>query len=226
MLGDFDTILLDMNGTFMFGHDRFGAEENYGATYKKLGGKLPEHEASGMVQAVFEYLEARYPDPACRERFPSLDAALDVTTTQTVSDADRQRLVTTFAQHELGTVSPEYAEALRELGEKFRLGLVADIWAPREQWLAEFARAGVLDVFKALSFSSDDGVVKPSGKPFIKVLAAMGADPATTVMIGDSVRRDLGGATAAGLPCILVGGKEDSKAYACAPGLVDLLGTF
>ena len=32
MLRKFDTILLDMNDTFMFGHDRFGAGEDYGDT--------------------------------------------------------------------------------------------------------------------------------------------------------------------------------------------------
>jgi putative hydrolase of the HAD superfamily len=31
-------ILLDMCGTFMFGHDRFGPHEDYGRTYKVLGG--------------------------------------------------------------------------------------------------------------------------------------------------------------------------------------------
>lgn len=223
MLGSFETILLDMNGTFMFGHDRFGAEENYGATYKELGGALPEQEAKRIIQAIFDYLEPLYPDPDYRECFPSLDAALDVVASETISDNERRRLITTFAHHELGRVSPEYAEALHELGSKFRLGLVADIWAPRELWLAEFERAGVRDVFQALSFSSDDGIVKPSDKPFIKVLSAMDADLAAAVMIGDSVRRDLGGATAAGLPCILVGGKEDAAAYGAAPSLLDLL---
>jgi FMN phosphatase YigB (HAD superfamily) len=177
MLGSFDTILLDMNGTFMFGHDRFGAGENYGATYKKLGGALPEQEASRIVQTIFDYLEPLYPDPAYRECFPSLDAALDMTAPETISDDERRHLITTFAHHELGTVSLEYAEALRELGSMFRLGLVADIWAPRERWLAEFERAGVLDLFQVFSFSSDDGIVKPSSKPFIKVLTAMNADP-------------------------------------------------
>ncbi|WP_449288409.1 HAD family hydrolase [Marinobacter salarius] len=223
MLGNFETVLLDMNDTFMFGHDRFGAEESYGATYKKLGGALSEQEARKIVQAVFDYLEPLYPDLAYRECFPSLSAALDMVVPEAISGEERRRLIATFAHHEFGTIPLEYAEALRELGSRFRLGLVADIWAPSEQWLSEFERAGVLDAFEALSFSSDDGVVKPSGKSFIKVLAAMDADPATAVMIGDSVRRDLGGAVAAELPCILVGGKTDPAAYGAAPSLLNLL---
>lgn len=37
-LDNFSAILLDMNGTFMFGHDRFGPEEDYYATYCVMGG--------------------------------------------------------------------------------------------------------------------------------------------------------------------------------------------
>jgi len=36
-LDQFPVLLLDMNGTFMFGHDRFGPDEDYYATYRPLG---------------------------------------------------------------------------------------------------------------------------------------------------------------------------------------------
>uniref|UniRef100_UPI003EBDF88A HAD family hydrolase n=1 Tax=Arhodomonas sp. AD133 TaxID=3415009 RepID=UPI003EBDF88A len=116
-----------------------------------------------------------------------------------------------------------YRYALRVLASRFRLGLVADIWAPRDSWIDELERTGVRSVFSAMSFSSDHGIVKPSPKPFRQVLAEMGADPAKTVMIGDSVRRDLGGATAAGLPCILVGGAMNRYALRAVDSLLDLL---
>ena len=223
MLDSFDTILLDMNDTFMFGHDRFGAGEDYGASFRRLGGSLPDREAARLIQAVFDYLMPLYPNTAYHENFPGLEAALDVVAPEHISDSDRQHLIATFSCHEIGTVSPEYVAVLHRLRRKFRLGLIADIWAPRDMWVQEFERAGILDTFEVLSFSSDDGVVKPSAKPFYKVMDAMKADPATTVMIGDSVRRDLGGATAAGLPCILVGGRSDPAAYGVAPTLLDLL---
>ena len=38
-LDQFSVLLLDMNGTFMFGHDRFGPDEDYFATYASLGGR-------------------------------------------------------------------------------------------------------------------------------------------------------------------------------------------
>lgn len=224
MLGGRETILLDMNDTFMFGHDRFGDGENYRAYFKEIGGSLPEDDARRIIQAVFDYLEPLYPEPDYRECFPSIASALDVVTPgEAVSATDRQRLVQTFAYHECGFISPEYRDALSALAAKCRLGLVADIWAPRGRWLEEFKRAGILTLFGAMSFSSDHGIVKPSPKPFLQVLKEVRGAPATAIVVGDSVRRDLGGATAAGLPCILVGGSRDAAAFASVNTLLDLL---
>lgn len=40
-------------------------------------------------------------------------------------------------------------------------------------------------------------------------------------MVGDSVRRDLGGAKAAGIDCVLVGGAEHPDARGCYENLID-----
>ena len=42
------------------------------------------------------------------------------------------------------------------------------------------------------------------------------------IVIGDSVRRDLGGAFAAGIDCILVGGALDERAIGTYPNLLEL----
>jgi len=42
------------------------------------------------------------------------------------------------------------------------------------------------------------------------------------LVIGDSVRRDLGGAKAAGLDCVLVGGAKDNQAIGSFPTLLDM----
>lgn len=99
-----------------------------------------------------------------------------------------------------------------ELASTHKLGLVADIWAPKDSWLVEFHRAGITSAFQAMWFSSDYGIVKPSPEPFKRVITLLHADPSRTVVIGDSVRRDLGGATAAGVSCILVGGAQNEAA--------------
>lgn len=42
-------------------------------------------------------------------------------------------------------------------------------------------------------------------------------------MIGDSVRHDLGGATAAGMSCILVGGARHPSALESVASLIDVV---
>jgi predicted HAD superfamily phosphohydrolase YqeG len=54
-------------------------------------------------------------------------------------------------------------------------------------------------------------------------LEEMQVTPPDAVMIGDSVRRDLGGATAAGISCILVGGAKHSSALGAVANLIDLV---
>ena len=38
-IDQFSVLLLDMNGTFMFGEDRFGEGEDFYRTYRALGGR-------------------------------------------------------------------------------------------------------------------------------------------------------------------------------------------
>lgn len=208
----------------MFGHDRFGESENFGAYFKACGGSLSEQQACSIIREVFTYLASLYPDPQFRERFPSIRSALDVVVPRgAASEHDLALLVETFAHHEKGAVPTEFAEGLLALASTHRLGLVADIWAPRDKWMEEFERAGISSVFEAMSFSSDHGVVKPSPRPFQQVLRALGSTPAKTVVIGDSARRDLGGANAAGVECILVGGAMHESALCTTESLLCLL---
>ena len=69
-------LLLDMNSTFMFGEDRFGASEDFSVHYFKIGGTLPQEEINSIVRAVYEYLNARYPDKNYRHNFPSLERTI------------------------------------------------------------------------------------------------------------------------------------------------------
>ena len=222
-INEFSVVLLDMNGTFMFGGDRFGPEENYAATYHVLGGTLPAQVANEAIQAAFGYLEARYTDPACYEAFPGVAEALaSVPEGRGLSGHDRRLLSRTFARHEQGRVPPEYAQALERLSKRHRLGLVADIWADRQGWDEELERAGVLDLFAALVFSSDGRSVKPSPEPFIRALRILNVGIEDAVVVGDSARRDGGGAKAAGLPFVLVGCERHPDAVGHTESLLEL----
>jgi FMN phosphatase YigB (HAD superfamily) len=224
MLDEFSTILLDMNQTFMFGADRFGATEDYSVIYRQLGGTMAPSRVNQLICAAYDYLDIRYSDPQYRESFPSLrEAFASVAGLDPLSEEDLELLVETFARHELGTVPPEYAASIHQLSKHFRLGLVIDIWAPKTLWVETLKRCGVLSVCESVSFSSDCGMVKPSPLPFLRVLEEMQVDPQDAVMVGDSVRRDLGGALAAGIDCILVGGAKHSSALGAVDSLVELV---
>lgn len=211
-------ILLDMNSTFLFGEDRFSADQDYSITYRLLGGTMPKQQANQLMTDCFEYLAERYPN--YQNRFPSVPEALRYIANH-LPNVEIKLLADTFAAHERGYLSPEYAKALHNLGKKYRLGAVIDIWAEKYAWLTYFEQQNILHLFESISFSSDHGYVKPSAYGFQLVLHTMQLQPQEAVFIGDSVRRDLGGANAAGLDCILVGGAESDKALASFPNLLE-----
>jgi FMN phosphatase YigB (HAD superfamily) len=222
MLDRFTTILLDMNGTFMFDGDRFSPDRDYSSVYHQLGGQLSTDRVNRLVKQAYNYLNIRYPDPAYQESFPSLQQALIAVTDISISQLDLDLLIETFARHELGTVPVAYSTAIERLSRRFRLGLVIDIWAPKTLWIDELNRCGVLPLCEAVSFSSDCGIVKPSPRSFRSVLDRMQVNPQDAVVIGDSVRRDFGGALAAGMDCILVGGATHLLAIGCVSNLLEL----
>lgn len=224
MLERFSTILLDMNQTFMFGADRFGPNEDYSIVYRQLGGQIESKRVNYLVQAAFDYLSIRYPDPHYHEAFPSVrDALVAVAGPDRLSEQALEHLVKTFTHHELGVIPPEYAAAIHKLSQRFRLGLVVDIWAPSPVWIEAATQCGVLPVCEAAFFSSDYGIVKPSPRAFLQVLEEMQVDPQDAVMVGDSVRRDLGGAIAAGIDCILVDGATHPNALGAVENLLALV---
>jgi FMN phosphatase YigB (HAD superfamily) len=109
-----------------------------------------------------------------------------------------------IARHELGRVPDEYAAAVRRLAATHRLGVVTNVWSRKGPWVAELRRAGLLDLFAAVVFSSDGPHVKPSPVLFGRALASVGVPAAAAVFVGDSLRCDVGGAAAAGLDSVWI----------------------
>lgn len=222
LLRDKTVLLLDMNSTFMFGEDRFGVNEDFYTFYQSLSGNLHRSTVQSLIRDCYDDLSRKYPDVSYRYQFPSVRLSLKEHTRQPLSELELDLLVDTFAHHERGTISTLYANTLRLLAKTFTLGVVIDIWAPKPTWLEEFRRAGVHHLFAASSFSSDHGIVKPAPEPFLMVLKQLNQSVRQAVVIGDSVRRDLGGAKAAGIDCILVGGAQHPEAIAHYDSLLTL----
>lgn len=211
-------LILDMNGTFMFGHDRFAQDMDFYATYCQCNGELSANQVNRLTRAAYAYLDKRYPDPAYRECFPSvafaIQQSISMLNEEPLESAEIDRLVDVFAVHELGDISPEFRSALFKLHDRFNLSLFIDIWAPKQKWLARFDHYGLTPLFSAMSFSSDLAIVKPSPLPLEKLVSNLGIEKSNCLVIGDSAKRDLGSAIAAQIDCILVGEENHEHALA------------
>ena len=201
-----NVVLLDMCGTFMFGHDRFGPGEDYARTYRALGGRsLTAESVQQAVTACFDTLNRIYEDVAREDSFPSVLSALRcIFETRDWAESDLLLVERVFAEHERGRVPDEYADALRFLARGHRLALVSNIWSGKRLYVEELERVGVVDLFDVTIFSSDGSDVKPSRNLFERAIDLLQVDRAEAVMIGDSLRRDVGGASAAGLKSVWI----------------------
>lgn len=186
-------ILLDMNSTFMFGEDRFSESEDYYRTYQSVGGnRLSHEEVRYAIQSCYEGMSRDYENPEKFATFPTLENGFRLYSQ--VDDKDLPHLIDTFACHEMGHITDEYAQFLVNLAQMHTLGLVANIWAPKDRWLMEFERVGIHDIFKTMVFSSDIGRIKPSPGIYAKALEGLYVPYSDVLFVGDSLRYDMEGA--------------------------------
>ncbi|HWF18233.1 MAG TPA: HAD family hydrolase [Verrucomicrobiae bacterium] len=198
VLNKYSALLLDMNGTFMFGHDRFGEAEDFHRTYRSLGGNtLSKHEVKRCMRKCFDSLDRDSTNPAVYDDFPSLAEAFQRYSNPPESELPLLQRV--FALHEAGTVSEAHASLLQRLARTHRLALVSNIWSPKQPWLDEFKRAGLGGVFQHQVFSSDFRSIKPSPVLFREALRGLDKRPQDCLFIGDSLRCDMEGACRVGI---------------------------
>jgi FMN phosphatase YigB (HAD superfamily) len=202
----FEVVLLDMGRTFMFGIDRFSDSEDYEATYRLLGGdKLTAEQLRRIVSAVFAKMASDARNPSYYEQFPSVLCYIrGVPEAQKLPDSEIVLLEQVFAIHEVGRVSDTHAEVLHRLHETHRLGTISDIWSKSDLYFRELERAGIRELFEVIVFSSDHGRLKPSRYPFAKAMEALKIERSKIVYVGDSLRRDIVGAKAAGLSAVWI----------------------
>jgi hypothetical protein len=61
VLDRFRVVLLDPNGTFRFGEDRFGPGEDFAATYRSVGGRaLEPRQVERAIRACYGRMAAGY----------------------------------------------------------------------------------------------------------------------------------------------------------------------
>ena len=97
---------------------------------------------------------------------------------------------------------PETLGVLGALRERCRLGMLTN-GAPRVQ-RDKIEAVGIERHFDAVIVSGEVGIGKPSTKVFEIALRRLGAPASESAMIGDSLRRDIAGANAAGIRSIWI----------------------
>jgi putative hydrolase of the HAD superfamily len=92
-------------------------------------------------------------------------------------------------------------EAIKTLARKYPLAIVSDTGVTPGRLLREhLRRAGLLEAFRAFSFSDETGFVKPKPEAFHKALEELGVEAQEALHVGDLPQTDIKGAFAAGYP--------------------------
>lgn len=203
-LGDFPVLLLDMNHTFMFEFDNFSESENYYGTYQKIGGALlDESTLNQCISKCHQYMNQRYESPPYYDDFPAVEESIRATVAVTEAiESEMAKLILTFAHHEMGVITEEYQSALRKLAQHKQLGIISNLWAPKKIWLDLFQQLQIEDLFDVIVFSSDSRHIKPSTGIFSQALDRLDCPSENALMIGDSQRCDIGGATNSGIKSV------------------------
>lgn len=200
-LSRFDAVLFDLNGTLAGDFDRFGPEQDFYSTYRRLGGSgLAAQSVDRTVRESLARCLDRYrhgpwdPFPAYRE-FLNLN---DPDEAGTIED--------TVAEHELGVIPDDRLAWIADLAATHRIGVVSDIWAPARRLRAYLGESGLAHHLDAVVISSEEGAVKPSARLFETALARVRCAASRTLFVGDSLHRDIGGAQACGMTAVWVRG--------------------
>jgi putative hydrolase of the HAD superfamily len=208
LLDKFPVLLFDMGGTFVFDCDKFGSDEDFYQTYCSLGGKaLSSQEVDHLIRACFGGMMCDYNNSDCYDNFPTLTEGFQRHANPPKDELPLLEKV--FAIHEFGTISKRDADLLCRLAHTHRLGLVSNIWSPKQLCLNEFERAGVGRIFNHLVFSSDFRWIKPSPSLFKEALRGINAQPHEVLFIGDNIERDMEGAKNVGLSTVWVTSRTD-----------------
>ncbi len=185
------TIFLDMNGTFVFGHDQFGPGTDYFPAYRAVGGARLDREALNVkVRQVVDRLDALYQSNVSDLDFPSVATIVDEVAGDL--DADEKQFVEdVISRHEMGHIADDVADALQRLSERYALVIVSNLWSQSRLW-CRFLDEVLGDIFAARVFSSDLRINKPAPQIFLHALELARVEAAETVlMVGDDWRRDV-----------------------------------
>lgn len=232
-----ETVLFDFGGTL--DSDGVAWKERFHALYRAEGLDMSaEAFASAFYAADDALVGALAPTTGLEETVHALALGVEGELArrgagEQGSDGARGRRVASRFLSEMSLAFARNRPVLEALGERYRLGVVSNFYGNLE---AACESSGLAPLFGVMTDSQRVGAEKPRPAIFQAALSALNATPATTVMVGDSLRRDGEGARRSGLSFIWVApervqaaehrSRSDRPVFAAVtglPGLLDIL---
>lgn len=212
VLTGYRAVLFDFGGTL--DADGLPWKERVSRLYREEGLVIPPQRFDALFYAADDALVGAVPSTLSFQEtvfrlLAGINRGLDIR-----DDALVGRIATRFLERASRTLRRN-ASLLAALRRRYRLAIVSNFYGNLATVCAECEVSEFVDV---LIDSEDIGCRKPDPRIFHVAAAALGVEPAETVMVGDSLPRDMAGARAAGMRHVWVAGPGVPRAQPCCPG--------
>ncbi len=202
-----ETVLFDFGGTL--NSDGVAWKERFHALYRSQGLDLSADAFAPAFYAADDALVGALASTA------GLEETIDALTTNLEAELARcgggtghaeidrargQRVASRFLS-EMSFAFARNRPVLEALSERYRLGVVSNFYGNLE---AVCESSGLGRLFGVMADSQRVGAEKPEPAIFQAALAELQAKPETTIMVGDSLRRDYEGARRCGMGFIWI----------------------
>ncbi|HEV7678484.1 MAG TPA: HAD family hydrolase [Candidatus Dormibacteraeota bacterium] len=174
------------------GDPRWDGDALLDAVHDRVDARVAAHEATGSLEEIDI-------TAAHREAYADLGIALD---SQQLDDAMREEQVAWWEGIHVAPDTAPTLHALRHAG--LRLGICSNAPYRPASMREQLQHVGLLPLVDAAVFSGEVGWRKPAPQIFAAALRALGAEPRSTVHVGDRVREDVDGAHAAGMRAVRI----------------------
>jgi putative hydrolase of the HAD superfamily len=206
-----ETLLFDFGGTL--DSDGVAWKERFHALYRTEGLDLSAEAFAPVFYAADDALVgALAPTTGLEETVDVLTTNLEAELTrrcggtgQREIDGARGHRVASRFLSEMSVAFARNRPVLETLGQRYRLGVVSNFYGNLE---AVCESSGLGRLFGVTTDSQCVGAEKPEPAIFHAALTALNAVPETTVMVGDSLRRDYEGARRSGMGFIWIAPEE------------------
>jgi HAD superfamily hydrolase (TIGR01549 family) len=205
------TVLFDFGGTL--DSDGVAWKERFHALYRSEGLDLSTDAFAPAFYAADDALVgALAPATGLEETVDTLTTNLEAelarrgggTGQRRIGNARGQRVALRFLS-EMSFAFARNRPVLETLSQRYRLGVVSNFYGNLE---GACESSGLAPLFGAMADSQRIGAEKPDPAIFQAALTELEAKPETTVMVGDSLRRDYEGARRSGMRFIWIAPEE------------------